>query len=200
ENGKLQLAAAENFKGVSAAGFFHAQGDVGEQLFVEALAEIAGGDIVAFASAEGRSVDGEEHGNGRLIDDDRRQRRGILGAGNRLSDGDAFDASDGNDVGALEAAEAEELGDFCLVEGAVALGDSDVFSSFHGAGKNAGDGEASEVVAVIEICDEDLQRSVFVTLGSGNGVDDGVKQRTQVLAGRSLMLGCGACLGIGIED
>ena len=38
EDGELQLAAAEDLEGVGRAGVFDADGDVGEQLFVEALA------------------------------------------------------------------------------------------------------------------------------------------------------------------
>ena len=83
---------------------------------------------------------------------------------------------------------------------AIALGDSNVFAGLHGSRKNAGNGQAAEIVAVIEIRDQDLQRAVRVSLRRGNGADDGVKQRTQILARRSLMDGSGARLGVGVED
>ena len=112
QNGELQLAAAEHLEGVGRAGLFHADGDVGEQLFFEALAQIAAGDVCAFAAGEGRVVDAELDGDGGLVDDDERQRRGVLNAGDGLADGDAFNAGDGDDIaergfgglGALEAA------------------------------------------------------------------------------------------------
>src|ERR1019366_1126154 len=124
------------------------------------------------------------------------------------ANGDAFDAGDRDDVaqrsfrdvGALEAGKAEELGDFCFMKGAVALGDRNVFARLHGSIKNAGDGEAAEIVAVVEIRDQDLQRAVGVSLRRGNGVDDRLKQQTQVLARRSLMNGGCARLGIGVEN
>src|SRR5271168_4198025 len=46
----------------------------------------------------------------------------------------------------------EKLGDFCFVEGAVALGNGHVFASFHRPGKHPGNGQTSQVVAVIQIC------------------------------------------------
>jgi hypothetical protein len=82
----------------------------------------------------------------------------------------------------------------------VALGDSNVFARLHGSGKNAGDGEAAKVVAVIEIRYQYLQRPVSVSLRSGNGRDDRIKQGTQIFAMRSLMHGGGARLGVRIED
>ena len=56
EHGKLQLAAPQHFEGFRAAGIFHADGDVGEQLLIEALLQIARGHVRAFAAGEGRVV------------------------------------------------------------------------------------------------------------------------------------------------
>ena len=95
---KLQFAASHHFEGIGAVGVFHAQGNVGQQFFLQALAQIARGDVRAFASGEGRSVHREQHGDGGLIDGDVRQRRRILGVGDGLADGDAFHARDRDDV------------------------------------------------------------------------------------------------------
>src|SRR5208282_1950212 len=75
-----------------------------------------------------------------------------------------------------------------------------MFARLHGSRKNAGNGNPAKIVAVVEIRDQDLKRTVRVPLRSGDGVDYGFKQQTQVLARRSLMHGGGACLGIGVED
>src|SRR5208337_2151593 len=83
---------------------------------------------------------------------------------------------------------------------AVALSDSDVFSGLHGSRKNAGDGKAAKVVAVVEIRDQNLKRAVRVSLRRRNGVDDRLKQKTQVFARRSLMNGSRARLGVRVED
>ncbi len=45
-----------------------------------------------------------------------------------------------------------------LGEGAVELGDVDLLAGLEGAVEDAGDGEAAEVVGVVEVGDEDLER------------------------------------------
>ena len=73
QDGELQFAAAHHFEGVVAQ-FLHADGDVGEQFLIQALAQIARGDPLALPAGERRGVDGERHRDGRLVDLDRRQR------------------------------------------------------------------------------------------------------------------------------
>ena len=129
----------------------------------------------AFAAGEGRVVDAELDGDGGLVDDDERQRRGVFGAGDGFADGDALDAGDGDDVAhgglgglnALEAGEGEELGDAGLLERAVAFGDGDIVADVERALEDAADGDAAEVVGVVEVGDQDLQRAVGVAGGLG---------------------------------
>src|SRR5207244_9822266 len=90
---ELQLAAAHHFEGVVTE-LLDADGNVGEQLFIEPLAQIARRDPLSFAAGERRSVDGEGHRNGRFVDLDVRQRGGRLGAGDGFADGYAFQAAD----------------------------------------------------------------------------------------------------------
>src|SRR5581483_6414528 len=119
----------EDFETVGAAGVFNANGDVGEQLLFEALAEVARRDPLALASDHWRVVDRELHGDGGLVDDDGRQRFRIFGAGDGFTDGDAFDPGNGHDVvdlggldiDALQAAEAEHFGDAGFLQRTVAL-------------------------------------------------------------------------------
>ena len=129
ENAELQFAAAEHLEGVRRTGVLHLERDVGEQFLVETVAEIARGDELAFAAGEGRVVDVELDRDRGLVDGDLRQRLRIFDIAEALADEDAGDAGDGDDiadlglvdVGALEAGEAEELGDLVLGEGAVDL-------------------------------------------------------------------------------
>ena len=91
---------------------------------------------------------------------------GFSTLGDGLADGDAFDARDGDDVaqfgfgdvGTLETGEGKQLGDLCFLQRPIELGDRDFFTGEHLAVKDAGDGEAAEIVAVIEVGDENLQR------------------------------------------
>ncbi len=102
-----------------------------------------------------------------------RQRIGRLEAGDGFADGDAGDAGNGDDiaqlgfrdVGALEPVEAEELGDLDLLNLTAELGDADFFAGAQGAVEDTRDGEAAEVIAVVEIGDQDLQRRGRVSGG-----------------------------------
>ena len=53
---------------------------------------------MALASGKRRRVDSELHRDGRFVDGDVRQRRGILNRGDGLADSNAFDSGDGDDV------------------------------------------------------------------------------------------------------
>ena len=103
EDGELEFAAAEDLEGVGRAGVLHLERDVGEQLLVEAVAQVARGDVLAFAAGEGRVVDVELDRDGRLVDGDGRQRLRVLDVAEALADGDARDAGDGDDVADLRS-------------------------------------------------------------------------------------------------
>src|SRR5580700_7185914 len=208
EDGELELAAAEDFEAVGRAGFFNAHGNVGEELFLEALTQIARGDPLTFASHHGRIVDGKLHGDGGLVDDDGWQRGRVLGAGDGFADGDALDSGDGDDVvdlgffnvDALEAAEAEELGNAGLVERAVEPGDGDVIAGAQSSLEDAGDGEAAEVVGVVEVGDENLEDAGGVAFAFRSGIEDGLEKRLQIFAGNLGIEAGVADLRVGVED
>ncbi len=78
QNRELQLAAAENTERFRRIGVFDADGDVGEQLFLQAVAEISRGDVVAFLAGKRAAVDGENHRERGLIDQERFERLRIV--------------------------------------------------------------------------------------------------------------------------
>ena len=98
QNRKLEFAAAHDDENVGRAGVFDAKRNIRQQFFLQALAQVARGNVLAFAAREGRSVDGELHGDRGFVDHDVRQRRGIDGVSDGLADGNAFDSGDGDDV------------------------------------------------------------------------------------------------------
>ncbi len=56
--------------------------------------------------------------------------------------------------------------------------------------KDAADGDAPEVIGVIEIGDQNLQRAVGIAGGLWNGVDNGSEERLQIDAGLGGVGGC----------
>ena len=64
---QVQLAAAGDAELVGAAGIFHAQRHVGDELALQALAYLAAGDVLAILAGERRIVHLERHGDRGLI-------------------------------------------------------------------------------------------------------------------------------------
>ena len=92
----------------------------------------------------------------------------------------------------LEAGERKKFRDFRFVKTAIELGNGDIFAGMHLAVEDARDGEASEIVAVIEVGDQNLQRPGGIALGLGNRLQDRVEERAQVLAA-AFDVAAGAC-------
>ena len=83
---------------------------------------------------------------------------------------------------------------------AIKPGNAHVFAGVHGAVEDTCDGEASQIVAVIEIRHKNLQRTGRIALWFGNGLDDRLEQRLQVFSGDFDVRGSGARLSVGVED
>src|SRR5437867_4490404 len=116
ENGELQFAAAENAEGFGRVSVFDANGNVGEEFFLQAVAEVARSEVAAFAAGKRAGVDGENHGERGLVNDERLERIGIRKVGDTFADLNALDSGDGYNVArddlfgfiTVEAAEGEE--------------------------------------------------------------------------------------------
>ena len=84
------------------------------QLAVQPLAEVAAGEVLAFAAGKGRGVDAEGHLQRRLVDLQPRQRPGMIRVADRVADLDLLQADDGDDVagvGLVDLSAAEVLED-----------------------------------------------------------------------------------------
>ena len=97
----MQLAAARYFEHVGVGGVLDRSATLLMSFALQALAQLAAGDELAFAPGERRGVDLEIHGERRLVDLEQRQRFGMLGVGERDADADFLDAVDEHDVAGL---------------------------------------------------------------------------------------------------
>ncbi len=205
---KLQLATTHHDESVGRAGIFHAQWDIGEQFLLQAFAKMTRSNKSAFAPGEWRHIHRELHGYCRLIDGDRRQRRWILRVGYGLADGDALDSGHSNniakfsfgDVRPLQAGKWKQLSDFSFLQRAIKFRDAYFFAIVHGPVEHTRDGKTSEVVAVVEIGDQDLQRTRSLSRRRRDGIHDGFKQRLQIFRPPALLRGSGPGFGIGIQN
>src|SRR5215469_2552336 len=147
KDGKLQFTAAENTKGFGSFRVFNANGNIGEEFLGETIAQVAGGEVSAFAPTKRAGIDGKDHGEGGLVDGQRFERSRILDGGDAFTDLNAFDAGDGNDVAsrdavgliALEAAKRVELRDFGGQELAIEFANANFFAAIQCAIEDAAD-------------------------------------------------------------
>ena len=93
--------AAANAECIGGVGFIYAQGYVLEQLTEQTLTQVTGGDKLAFLAGERRVVDHKGHLNGRLGNLNERQSLNVLRVAQGLTDGNAFDAGEANDLACL---------------------------------------------------------------------------------------------------
>ena len=77
--------------------------------------------------------------------------------------------------------------------------DAVLLAGAHGAVEDARDGEAAEVVGVVEIGDEDLDGAFGIALGDGDGLDDLLEEGLKIGAGNGGIGGRGAQLAVGVE-
>ena len=99
EDGHLQLSPPAHLEGIGPIHHgVYPDGDVAERLPLEALPQVARGEVLPFAAREGAVVDVEDHGDGGLVDPDAGQGLRILQGGNRIPDADAGHAGNGDDV------------------------------------------------------------------------------------------------------
>ena len=137
----------------------------------------------------------------------RRQRRGCLGRRDRLADADAFEAGQRHDLAtacalrldALEALEREELRDPRLLELAVAFGDRNSVAHRNLALEDAADAEPAQVVAVVEVRDQQLQGAVGVSARRRQARHESIEERPQILVRAVRLDAADAVAGVRVQ-
>ena len=188
QHGQLQLAAAEHLPHVGPVGGADPDGDVADQLGVEARLEQPGGQLRPVRPGQRRGVDADGHGQAGLVDGDGGQRDRAVGVGQRLADGDLGEAGHRHDLARarlfgrhlVERLGDVELGDLGLLDRAVepapahgrALDQRPVVHPAHGQPPDVGRGR--------QVADQRLRRRLVVERGRRDVLDDGAEQRLDV--------------------
>ena len=185
---------------------------------MQALADLAAGDELAFGAGVRRAVDHEGHVQRRLIDLEHRQRLGRAHVGQRAADRKLIDAGHQHNVAghgffkrhALNALETEDLIDLGILRRAVrelavgiglAVHHRHLLRRFDAAALNAADADAADIRGIIERRDLQLQRAVDVIgLGRRHVLEDSLEHRAHV-GRRRLEFGLGVAVDRrGVDD
>ena len=187
---KLQFATAENLEGLRRSGVFNANRNVGQKLPLKAILDVARGYEFAFATCKRRVVDGEVDRNRRLVDLDDRQRFRIVQRAETLTDGDAGNTGNRDDVThrslgrvfALQTVERKQLRYLDRHQRTVDLRQIHLLANLERAVEHAPDGQTTEIIRVVQIRHQNLQVAISRARGRRDRLKDQLKQRLEVRA------------------
>src|SRR3954467_9432793 len=94
QNCELEFSAAHHLERVGAPCFLDLDGDIGEKLFIQSIAQVTGRYKLPFPPGEWRIVNSERHRNRGLVDLDFRKSFWALGTRDGFTDSDTFYAGD----------------------------------------------------------------------------------------------------------
>ena len=190
QDGEVQLAAATNFKAIRILCLLNTERYVRIQLAEQTLAKMAAGDIFSFLTGERRVIYHEMHGNGGLTDLLERDGYDIFRRAKGISDvnvSDAGDCYDGTNVSLLhlnlvQTVEFIELTNLYLdlfVRFMVVTNDNFLIH-LNGTIIYLTNADASDIFIVVNGADQYLRTCLGISFGSGNVVQNSLKQRLHV--------------------
>ena len=168
QNGQVQFAASGYAEHVGIGSIFHAQGDVGQQLFLQAVADLAAGHEFAFGTRQRAGVHHKVHGQRRFVHAQHRQAFGVVFVGDGYADTDVFDTRNNHDVAgfgffkryALQTFETQKLVDAALGNLLIVVHHGNDLAGFDTSVQDTTDAETAGVVVVVELGNLQLQRFV----------------------------------------
>ncbi len=193
EDAQVQLAAPGDLELVRVLALFHAQGHVVLELFLQAVAQHAGGDVLALASGERRGVDLEGHAHGRLVDGQRFHCLDVVRIAQGVGDEQLVHPGEGDDVAgtglfdldALQAVEAHDLQHAAVAHAAFAVHHFDRGVRLDASALHASDADQALIAVVVQRGDLHLERAVGVHVRGRDVLDDGLQQTGHVALGHA---------------
>ncbi len=197
EDRQLEFASALHLPSVGAFGREDSDRHVADQFLIQAVLQEAGGEVLAGLARERGGVDADGHRHARLIDMNQRQWFRVVRIGEGLADHDLGDACDRDDVArpggfgglAFEGFGLQQLGEFDVVHGAVALAPSDGLASPKFASDDAQQRQAAQIWGGVEVGDVCLQHRVLFVLRGRDVLEQGVEEWFEVFGIGHLSVG-----------
>src|SRR5262245_34120545 len=146
--------------------------------------------MLTLFARERRRIHSKDHRDRRFIDHYSRQRDGFESRSNGITNGDALDAGQSNNIAGLcvfyrdllQSLEGVQLCNTRLFDLAFMLADRDLISHGDRSIEDSTYRQTPNIVIVIKISDQHLQRRAFVTSRRGNGLEYLFKEWAQILA------------------
>ena len=210
QDGQVHLTTAHDAEGIGGGGILHLQSNVLQQLFLQAVTDLAAGDVLALTAGQGAVVDGEGHFHGGVVDLHEGQRLNLRGSTQRVADGDIGQAGECNDIAcgdvvaglAAIGLEIVQLGQAAahLQVGVVPVAHDHFLADLGNAVLDAADADAANELVVVNRGDQHLEGSLGIALRRLDGVQQGVEQGDQVGAGHIGVQACGALTAAAEQD
>ncbi len=183
QNRELQFAAPQHAERFRCVRVFHADGDVGQQFFLQAITEVARSEKRSLFAGKRAAVHGKNHRQRGLVDQQRFQRHGVRQIRDAFADLDAFNAGNRHEIAsrdrlcfiAFQASKRIQLGDARRRQLAVQLADAHVRAALQRTVKNAPNRNSSQEFAVIQVHYLNLQNAIGIARRRGNVLDDGLE-------------------------
>ena len=204
----MHFAAARHVEGIGTL-LGDVQGYILQQLPLQTVPEVPGGNELAFLAGKGGIVDGEGHFDGGIADLHKGQGFHSIGSAQGAADGDIRHAGQGHNFARLglldgvltQAVELVQRHDLALGFDlrVMEVADGDLLIDPDGAPLHTAHGNTAHILIVVDGGHQQLQGAIFIALGGIDIPDDGLEQRGQVGAHLVGAVGSGA-LTAGAED
>ena len=187
----MKLAPSRYFETFGSFRLLHPEADVRIQLPEQTVTQMAGGDIFSFLSRKGAVIYQKMHGDGGLGDFLEGDGPRVIRGAQSISDTDIRNAGDGYDgadtgfryIHLIQTVKFVELTDlylFALI-GIVVVDHHHLLIDPDRAVVHLADADAPHILIIVDGADQYLGSGLRIPFGSGNGVDNCLKERRHVL-------------------
>src|SRR5262249_10292780 len=160
--------------------FFNSNGNVAEYFPIETFLDLTRGNELAFGTGERRVVHAENHCDRWFINGNRGQRLRIVGRRDGFTDVDCFDSGERHDFAyfgilrrlTLQTLEHVKFFDSSPRHRSVPAGNRNLLVSGNLSGKYSPDRQTPDVLVVVDIRDQQLQRVVTERARRRNRLDN----------------------------
>ena len=190
QDGQMQFAAAGNLESIRVLRIFYPEADIGIELTVQTIADMAGCNVFTFTAGQRRVIYDEIHRDGRLGNFLERDWIRIIDGAYGIADMQILNtgqSNDGTDGCALhfrffQAVKLIQLADADLLEFVriMMINHHSVLIDGDGAAGDFSDTDTANIFIIVDGADQNLQRTIFITLRSRNVINNRIEQRLHI--------------------